>query len=96
MKIKLITILLISVSAFGYGQKKPDTTKQKPVYDYYIRIPAPVYQSLIQVTQMYKEAVIYVPTLTGDQTKNIQLQINQLLDPKNLQIKVDSVLRKTK
>jgi hypothetical protein len=87
---KLIIAILLLTSLTVEAQTK--TTKKDTVkYDYFVKISVQNYQTLVQVANLYKNTVVYSPTLTDKEKIDQQKQLDSFLNQKNLNPVLDSV-----
>lgn len=77
---------------------KKDTTvkklQQKPKYEYFVKMRTEDVNQFFQVLTSYKNAVIYEPGHTPDQTISLQKGIDSYIENLKKSLKIDSAIIK--
>jgi hypothetical protein len=89
------TVLVVAILAFSLGsfaQAKKDTTKQKAVYEKFIKVQVGDYRQLIDIANDYKTQVKYNALMEPADKIAIQVNIEKYLFELSKKVKIDSVL----
>lgn len=91
---KLITIALVALTTGAYAQKVDTAKAQKPVYDYFVKVPVRDYQQLIQIGNEFQKTIKYNPLINDKDSRALQVNLEKYLFDLPKSVKLDSVIIK--